>query len=83
MNNIRMATIVTVRLKIALSMQCVEAVSDRASPDFSLVDKAVHMSCSELSLRCSSKLCAYMNMLIYGVFSDSYCLRLRRTLEWH
>lgn len=86
MNNIRMATIITVRLKIALLMQCVEAVADRASPDFALIDEAVRMSCSELSaisLRCSSKLCAYMHMIIYSVFSDSYCCRLRHTVEWH
>jgi len=34
MNNIRMATIITVRLQIALLMQCVEAVADGACPDF-------------------------------------------------
>ena len=79
-----MATIITLRLKIALLMQCVEAVADGASPDFSLIDEVVYIICSELSaisLRCSGELCAYMHMIIYSVFSDSYCFRSRRTVE--
>ena len=67
MNNIRIATIITVHLKSALLMQCVEAVADGTSPDFSLVYEAVRVSCYELPtvpLQCSSKLCAYYMHLI-------------------
>ena len=50
MNNIRLATIITLWLKFALLMQCVEAVADGASPDVSLIDEAVHISCSEFDV---------------------------------
>jgi hypothetical protein len=44
-----LAAIITLRLKFALLIQCVEAVADGASLDVS-IDEAVHISCSEFDV---------------------------------